>query len=123
MGRPPLGFAIRTRVGPKRIAATVDRRKIGPRTQRGWSLMPRRVNRTFAAAIVTAQLAGCGGSSDEAGGTGLAGTVVDAASNAPLPGALIVIEEGGAYRPNPDPSKGNPSYRYGTRGGADGSFR
>jgi hypothetical protein len=64
--------------------------------------------------------AGCSGSDDA--GAALVGTVMDPNSEAPLPGALIVIEEGGLYRPIADPSKGSPAYQFGTRAGADGTF-
>lgn len=42
----------------------------------------------------------------------LRGKVADSKTNAPIAGALVFVEVGGRYLPNPDPSKGHPDYRY-----------
>jgi hypothetical protein len=47
-------------------------------------------------------------------------TVKDTATDAPVPGALLGIEAGGAYQPTPDPAKGNPSWQYGAQADGDG---
>ncbi|MBK6697113.1 MAG: hypothetical protein IPG50_33735 [Myxococcales bacterium] len=52
----------------------------------------------------------------------LRGRLVDADTKAPLTDSLVVIEVGGRYIPNPDPSKGHPDYRYVAATRADGVF-
>ncbi len=47
-------------------------------------------------------------------------TVVDGSSKAPVAGALVAVENGGIYLPNPNPSKGNPSYQFGGQADASG---
>lgn len=56
-------------------------------------------------------------------GSNLVVTVLDAKSEEPLPNALMVVEEGGIYIKNADPSKGSPAYQYGGRADAEGIFR
>jgi hypothetical protein len=50
------------------------------------------------------------------------GRVVDGKTGAPLKGSLVFVELCGLYTDNPDPSKGNPNYRFGTIVGDDGRF-
>jgi hypothetical protein len=57
---------------------------------------------------MAALLAGC--TTDEAT---VRITVQDSETGAPVPGALVGIEVGGAYVPTPDPAKGNPSWTFG----------
>lgn len=49
--------------------------------------------------------------------------VIDAASRKPLAGAVVAIEKGGLYVPNPDPSRGAPAYVYGTQVASDGTVQ
>jgi len=73
--------------------------------------------RTLIASAVL--VAGCG--SDDSTGQGpVRLTLVDAASNAALPGALAAVEEGGIYIANPDTSKGSSAYVYGARADEQG---
>jgi len=65
---------------------------------------------------ILATLAGCSDDPDEAT---VRVTVLDS-NDAPVPGALLGIEEGGAYQHTPDPAKGNPSWSYGAQAGANG---
>ena len=65
-------------------------------------------------------VAGCG--SDDEGGPGITGKVVDSVTGQPLGGAVFAIEKDGTYVKNDDTSKGNPSYTWGGRAAADGTF-
>jgi hypothetical protein len=69
-----------------------------------------------AIALIGFAVAGCAG--DE--GTGLSVTVLDGQTKQPVPGALVAIEEGGIYLPNPDLTQGNPSYKLGAQADGEG---
>lgn len=50
-------------------------------------------------------------------------SIKDARTGAPIPDALVAIEQGGIYQKNDDPSIGNPSYQKSAIFGADGLLR
>ena len=63
-----------------------------------------------------AQVSSCTGATGH-----LKGSVISSAGG-PLAQVLIAIEAGGIYLPNPDTSKGNPSYRYSAVTDSSGYF-
>ena len=62
---------------------------------------------------------------DARGGTGtvtLEGTVTDRDTSQPLAGSIVIVEVGGIYQPNPDPTQANPFYKISALVAADGTF-
>lgn len=86
---------------------------------------------TFVAAFVgcyaepsekSASSGGPGAPGANVGPFTLRGKLIDKDTKAPLTKSLVVIEVGGRYLPNPDPSKGHPDYRFVAATNADGTF-
>ena len=76
----------------------------------------------MAASLLALVACSSNAGSPKKGAARLSGRVVDKATGTPIARAVVAIENGGLDVPNPDPSKPNPSYQFGTITGADGSF-